>query len=43
MKQTKRSNGDLKPEHKKTTNRTTMGLTIDIDSRMKQIKEGAVI
>ena len=29
----KRPNGDLKPEHKKTINRTTMGPTTEIDSQ----------
>ena len=33
MKQRKRLKGNLKPEHKKTTNRTTMGPTTDLDSR----------
>ena len=33
MKQSKGLNGDLKAEHKKTTNRTTIGMIIDIDSQ----------
>ena len=33
MKQSKGMNGDLKPEYKKTTNRTTITPTTDIDSQ----------
>ena len=33
MKQNKGLNGDLKPEHKKTVNRTTMSPTTDINSQ----------
>ena len=46
MKQNKGLNGDLKPEHKKTTKEAMMSPTIDIDSRaphLKQTEQGAVI
>ena len=33
MKQSKWINSNLKPEHKQTTNRNTMGPTSDIDSQ----------
>ena len=35
MKQSLGLNGDLKPEHKKIANITTMSSTIDIDSQAK--------
>ena len=37
MKQSKRLNGDLKPEHKKTTNRTMMSQNRDIDNQAPAI------
>ena len=37
MKQSKRHPDDLKPEHKKTTNRTTMSPTTDIDSQASTV------
>ena len=37
MKQSKELNGDLKPGHKKTTNRTTMSPTTGIGSRAPTI------
>ena len=37
MKQNKGLNGDLMPEHKKTTNRITMNPTRDIDSKAPTI------
>ena len=37
MKQSKGLNGDLKPEHKKTTNWATMSLTTDTDSQAPTI------
>ena len=37
MKQSKGLNGDLKPEHKKATNRTMNGTTTGIYSRMPTI------
>ena len=33
MKQSKGLNGDMKPAHKKSSNRATMGPTTDIDSQ----------
>ena len=35
MKQSKGLNGDLKPDQKKTSNKTMMGPTTDIDSQMQ--------
>ena len=47
MKPSKGLNGDLKPEHKTTTNRSTMSSIKEIDrsnaDRLKQIEDGAVI
>ena len=37
MKQSRGLNGDLKPEHKKTTNRTSMSPTTDFDSQASTI------
>ena len=46
MKQSKGPNGNMKPEHKKNTNRTMLNPTTDIDSQAPTIwnrLEGAVI
>ena len=48
MKHSKELIGDLKPDQKKPTNRTTMGPTTDIDTYvptylLKQISEGTII
>ena len=38
MKQSKRLKDDLKPKQKKTTSRTTIDQTTDIDSRQQQFE-----